>query len=80
MAKKGSATKRLLKLLGFGILLIVIFGAVASAMGWLDKGENAKSVETANAEIRTITQTVSASGKMQPETELLSVRMFREKL
>lgn len=40
-------------------------------MGWLDRGENVRSVETASAEIRTITQTVSASGKMQPETEVI---------
>ncbi len=71
MAKSGSATKRLLKILGFGALLIIILGVFANAMGWMERGENAKSVETAHAEIRTITQTVSASGKMQPETEVV---------
>lgn len=71
MAKKSSATKRLFKLLGVGIFLIVILVVVAGAMGWLERSENARSVETAKAEIRTITQTVSASGKMEPETEVI---------
>lgn len=71
MAKSGSATKRLLKLFGYGFLAIILMGLFANAMGWMEKGEHAKVVETAKAEIRTITQIVSASGKIQPETEVI---------
>jgi HlyD family secretion protein len=71
MAKSGSATKRLLKIFGFGFLIIIIAGVFANAMGWMERGEPVRTVETDKAEIRTITQTVSASGKIQPETEVI---------
>jgi HlyD family secretion protein len=71
MAKSGSATRRLLKILGIGLFLIVIFGIFANAMGWMERGEPVRTVESDRAEIRTITQTVSASGKIQPETEVI---------
>ena len=71
MAKDSSATKRLLKVAGILVLLLVIGGAVANMMGWLDAGEQETTVETANAELRTITQIVSASGRIQPETEVI---------
>ncbi len=69
--KKKSPTK---KLLYFGIGLIVIFGlgaVLAKSFGWIG-GENAgKQVETAEAKLKTITQVVSASGKIQPEVEVI---------
>jgi HlyD family secretion protein len=71
MAKSGSATKRLIKIFGFGFLIIIIAGVFANAMGWMERGEPVRTVETDKAEIRTITQTVSASGKIQPETEVI---------
>lgn len=71
MAKDSSATKKLLKVTGVLVLLLVIGGVAASMMGWLDTGEQETTVETANAELRTITQIVSASGRIQPETEVI---------
>lgn len=71
MAKSGSATKKLLKFAGILVLVLVTAGLVANMMGWMDTGENEISVETANAELRTITQIVSASGRIQPETEVI---------
>jgi HlyD family secretion protein len=71
MAKKGSATRRLIKLFGIFIITFIVLGLFANAMGWLERGENAKIVEVEKAEIRTITQIVSASGKIQPETEVI---------
>lgn len=68
---KGSATKRLLRFTAIGIGVIIILVGLASAMGWMNRGETVHTVETSNAELRTITQTVSASGKMQPETEVI---------
>ncbi|NBC27715.1 MAG: efflux RND transporter periplasmic adaptor subunit [Bacteroidetes bacterium] len=71
MKKQQSATKKLLKILG--VLLVLLFGggAVASMMGWMDGSENKRAVETAEAELRTITQLVSASGRIQPEVEVI---------
>lgn len=71
MAKSNSATKKLLKIAGILILLLVVMGVVANLMGWMDTGEHEVSVQTANAELRTITQIVSASGRIQPETEVI---------
>lgn len=70
MAKKSSATKRLLWILGGLLILAVILGVVGRVTGMLGSGGDATSVETADAEIRTITQVVTASGKVQPETDV----------
>ena len=71
MAKKKSSTKSLLKILGILLLVIVVLGVVANAAGWLDRGPAEKTVETETVERRTITQIVSASGRIQPETEVI---------
>ncbi len=68
---QSSSTKRLLKIIGFSLILIIILGLAAKTAGWLDGSENAVEVETAKAEIRTITQMVSASGRIQPEVEVI---------
>jgi HlyD family secretion protein len=68
---QSSSTKRLLKIIGFSLVLIIILGLAAKAAGWLDGSENTVEVETAKAEIRTITQMVSASGRIQPEVEVI---------
>lgn len=71
MAKKGSSTGKVL--LYFGIFLIVIVGAgfglrTAGVIGGAEEGT---SVETEKAKLKTITQLVSASGKIQPEVEVI---------
>jgi HlyD family secretion protein len=71
MAKQKSSTKSLLKVLGTLLLVIVVLGLVAKAAGWLDRGPSEKTVETQTVERRTITQIVSASGRIQPETEVI---------
>lgn len=71
MAKDKSATKRLLRVAGILIVLLVVAGVIANSMGWMDTGEKEITVETAEAELRTITQIVSASGRIQPETEVI---------
>lgn len=70
MAKKQSATKKLFKVLGGLFILLIVVGIVANAMGWMDRPDREFEVQTANAEIRTITQIVSASGRIQPEVEV----------
>jgi len=70
MAKKKSATKRILTLL---IVLVVI--AVAAIVGLRASGlvggkERATQVELSEVERRTVTQLVTASGNIQPEIEV----------
>lgn len=71
MGKNKSATKKLLKLLGILLFAMVVLAVVAKTAGWLDGGTGEKEVETQNAELRTITQMVSASGRIQPEVEVI---------
>lgn len=71
MAKEKSATKKLLKILGIFLVLIVAGVVIAKAMGWMDGGPVEKEVQTEQAELRTITQIVSASGRIQPEDEVI---------
>lgn len=44
---------------------------MAKSMGWLDNTSLGHEVTTAKAEFRTITQMVSASGRIQPEVEVI---------
>lgn len=71
MANKKSPTKKLLKILGIIVILIIILGVAAKFAGWLDGGPAEKTVETETVELRTITQIVSASGRIQPEVEVI---------
>lgn len=71
MAKEKSATKKLIKILGLVFLAVVVLGIVAKMAGWLDGGSAERAVETETAELRTITQIVSATGRIQPEVEVV---------
>lgn len=59
-----SPTKKIL--IGLGVLLVVLVG-VAAVLGG---GEEGVEVETAEARVRTITQTVTASGTVASEVEV----------
>ncbi len=67
--KKSSATKIILILLGV-VLLLVVGGAGLKAAGVFGEDEKGTIVETDNAEVRSITQIVTASGRVQPEIEV----------
>ena len=69
MAKKSSATRRILFIIGGLIVLLVILGVVGSAAGWCG-GERAYAAVPGTAGVRPVTQTVTASGRVQPETEV----------
>ena len=71
MAKEKSATKKLVKIMGIIVILLIVVGVVAKYAGWLDGGPAEKEVETEIAELRTITQIVSATGRIQPEIEVI---------
>lgn len=71
MGKNKSATKKLLKLLGILLFAMVVLAVVAKTAGWLDSSSGEIEVETETAKLRTITQMVSASGRIQPEAEVI---------
>lgn len=71
MSKKSSATKRLLWILGGLLTLLVAFAIVGRVTGMFGSGNSGTFVETDEAETRSITQIVTASGKVQPEVEVL---------
>ena len=68
--KKANPTKRLLIIIG--LLLVALFvGAIGGrSLGLFGGGGKGILVETTKAEIRNVTQVVTASGKVQPETEV----------
>lgn len=71
MAKKKSTTKRLFIFAGVLVVILAVLAGFAKYKGWIGGGEKTTDVETAQAKLKTITQEVSASGKIQPETEVI---------
>ncbi len=71
MARSSGATKKILWVLGGLLILMVVLGVVGRVTGMFGGGSEAEAVETTEAEIRTITQVVTASGKIQPETDVM---------
>lgn len=70
MAKQKSATRRMLWLIVGLVVLLVILGVVGAMTGVLGKRDTALAVEVAPAEVRALTQVVTASGRVQPEVEV----------
>lgn len=61
--------KNIIKISIIGGVLLIVFLIVAKKNGWIGN-ESAIEVFTEKASIRNITETVSASGKIQPEVEI----------
>lgn len=53
------------------ISVLVIGGIIAKQAGWIGKKEQTIEIETTRSGLKTITQIVSASGKIQPEIEVI---------
>ena len=68
MAKKKKSNKVLYILLGL-VVLLVIFAVVGKSAGWIGKAKEIE-VEIGEAKNETITETVSASGMIQPVYEV----------
>jgi HlyD family secretion protein len=71
MATKKSSSKKTLFWIGGIIVLLLAAGAGLKATGVIGSEPKGTSVETAKAKLKTITQVVSASGKIQPEVEVI---------
>ncbi len=66
-APASNPTKKILLVLGGLVGLIVLIALVSKALGGKEEGVE---VETAQAQVRSITQTVTASGQVRPEVEV----------
>jgi HlyD family secretion protein len=71
MMKKKSTHYRLIIFLGLGLLLLLALVLIARSFGWLPTKTAEIEVDIQTAELRTITQQVSASGRIQPELEVI---------
>lgn len=60
---------KLLIYLGIGVGVLILFLIIGKSAGWIGKEEGIK-VSTAKSERRSIMETVSANGKIQPEVEV----------
>lgn len=71
MANNRSATRRLMWIIAGLVAALVVFGVVGTLTGFLGKRDKSVGVEVATAEVRSLTQLVTASGKVQPEVEVV---------
>ncbi len=71
MAKKKKSSKKTLYWILGVVLVLFVGGFVLKQTGVLGSEDRGTSVETAQAKLKTITQVVSASGKIQPEVEVI---------
>lgn len=71
MSNSKSSSKKTWMWVGGSIGLIVVIGLVLRFTGVIGSTDTGKQVETATAKLKTITQLVSASGKVQPEVEVI---------
>lgn len=55
------------------VLIVVLLGGgfIAKQAGWIGNADNSVEVETAKSGLKTITEVVSASGRIQPEVEVI---------
>lgn len=60
---------KLLKILVLVVIVLVVFAIIGKKAGWIGKAATVK-VAVENAEMRTIVETITANGKIQPEKEV----------
>ncbi len=63
------SNNKLLKWLGGAVVLLIIIALIGKSKGWFG-GKKEISVSVSTTEITTIIETVSANGKIQPESEV----------
>ncbi|HYE59093.1 MAG TPA: efflux RND transporter periplasmic adaptor subunit [Rhodothermales bacterium] len=63
-------TGKVLTISGGLVGLLILVGILGNVLGWFGGGESGEPVEMARAERRTLVQTVTASGRIEPETEV----------
>ena len=68
--KKGNPTRRIFIFVGVLVVVLVLVGVGAKSAGVLGNSEKGTEVEFETVSIHTITQVVTASGRIQPEVEV----------
>lgn len=63
--------KKTLIIVAISIVVLLGGGFIAKQAGWIGKSDTSIEVETAKSGLKTITEVVSASGKIQPEVEVI---------
>lgn len=71
MAKQKSSTARTFKIAGIVLVAIIALGLILKFTGVIGQSDTGQEVETTTAKLKTITQLVSSSGKVQPEVEVI---------
>lgn len=71
MANQQSSTGKTLMWVGGSLGIIIAIGLILRFTGVIGNSDAGREVETAKAKLKTITQLVSASGKIQPEIEVI---------
>ncbi|MBO6792380.1 MAG: efflux RND transporter periplasmic adaptor subunit [Balneolaceae bacterium] len=71
MAKKKSSTNKIFIWIGVVLIVLLVGGFGLRKAGIIGGGLKGVAVETDTAKLKTITQVVSASGKIQPEVEVI---------
>ncbi len=71
MAKKKSSTSKIFIWIGVVLIVLLVGGFGLRKAGVIGGGLQGTAVETDTAKLKTITQVVSASGKIQPEVEVI---------
>jgi HlyD family secretion protein len=62
-------TNKILKILIIAVVVLIVFAIIGKKAGWFGKAVTVK-VAVENAEKRRIVETITANGKIQPETEV----------
>ena len=62
-------SNKILKILVPAAIILIIFAIIGKKAGWFGKAATVK-VSVENAEVRAITETITANGKIQPEMEV----------
>lgn len=70
MARKKNPTRRIIIWTAIVFGVFVVLAIVGKMTGIIGGGDDVVEVETVEAELRTITQVVTANGKIQPEIEV----------
>jgi HlyD family secretion protein len=60
---------RVLKILGIAVVVLILFAVIGKKAGWFGKAVTV-NVAVEKAELRSITETITANGKIQPEKEV----------
>src|SRR5574343_142876 len=69
LEKQKRKSNRLFIILGIAAVVLIIFTLIGKKAGWIG-GDDATKIAVSKAELQTITEGITANGKIQPEVEV----------